>query len=53
MDADTVTRNGVLGTRLRIHALRRLGVEKSADIARMLNISIRTVYNNRSQGNGA
>ncbi len=53
VDADTVTRNGVLGTRLRIHALRRLGVEKSADIARMLNISIRTVYNNRSQGNGA
>ncbi|MDE6235533.1 MAG: hypothetical protein K2M56_07275 [Muribaculaceae bacterium] len=36
-----------LNTRLRIFALRRLGVEKSADIAGILNISIRTVYNNR------
>lgn len=51
VDADTIAREGVLNTRLRIYALRRLGVEKSADIARMLNISIRTVYNNRSHGN--
>lgn len=38
----------ILTTRQRIHALRRLGVDKSADIARMLNVSIRTVYNNRT-----
>ena len=36
-----------LNTKLRIHALRRLGISKSADIAKMLNLSIRTVYNNR------
>lgn len=38
----------ILTTRQRIHALRRLGVDKSADIARLLNVSIRTVYNNRT-----
>lgn len=41
-------KNKGLNTRLRIYALRRLGVEKSTDIARMLNVSIRTVYNNRN-----
>lgn len=44
---DVVAKSGALNTRLRIHALRRLGITKSADIAQMLNISIRTVYNNR------
>lgn len=47
VDAETVKKTGTLNTRLRIHALRRLGINKSADIAQMLNISIRTVYNNR------
>ena len=45
-DAGVATKT--LNTRMRIHALRRLGVTKSADIARMLNISIRTVYNNKT-----
>lgn len=45
---EAVYKNRTLNTRLRIHALRRFGVEKSADIARMLNVSIRTVYNNRN-----
>lgn len=40
-------KTGILNTKLRIHALRRLGISKSADIAKMLNLSIRTVYNNR------
>ncbi len=44
---ESVAKTGALNTRLRIHALRRLGITKSADIAQMLNISIRTVYNNR------
>lgn len=48
VDAEAIAKSESLNTRLRIHALRRLGVEKSADIARMLNISIRTVYNNRT-----
>lgn len=48
IDPETVRKTGALNTRLRIHALRRLGITKSADIAQMLNISIRTVYNNRS-----
>lgn len=47
-DAQAVKKSETLNTRLRIYALRRLGVEKSAEIARMLNVSIRTVYNNRS-----
>ncbi len=46
--AENIEKNKGLNTRLRIYALRRLGVEKSTDIARMLNISIRTVYNNRN-----
>lgn len=37
-----------LNMSLRIYALRRLGIDKSGDIAQMLNVSIRTVYNNRS-----
>ena len=45
---ESVAKSGTLNTKLRIHALRRLGVTKSADIARMLNLSIRTVYNNRT-----
>ena len=48
VNADSIIKSQTLNTRLRIHALRRLGVEKSADIARMLNVSIRTVYNNRN-----
>lgn len=47
-DSEAIKKNHILNTRLRIHALRRLGVDKSADIARMLNVSIRTVYNNRN-----
>lgn len=47
VDKMTVEKNKSLKTRMRIYALRRLGVDKSADIASMLNISIRTVYNNR------
>lgn len=49
-DASAIEKAATLNTRQRIYALRRLGVEKSADIARMLNVSIRTVYNNRNQG---
>lgn len=48
LSAASVAKTRSLNTRLRIHALRRLGVSKSADIAQMLNVSIRTVYNNRS-----
>ena len=48
VDKAAIEKSGVLNMRLRIYALRRLGSEKSADIAQMLNVSIRTVYNNRS-----
>lgn len=48
VDKTSIEKSGALNMRLRIYALRRLGVEKSADIAQMLNVSIRTVYNNRS-----
>lgn len=48
VDKVAIEKSGVLNMRLRIYALRRLGIEKSADIAQMLNVSIRTVYNNRS-----
>lgn len=44
---ETIEKTKSLNTKLRIYALRRLGISKSADIARMLNISIRTVYNNK------
>lgn len=47
IDPEPLLRSRSLNTRLRISALNRLGIEKSADIARILNISIRTVYNNR------
>lgn len=47
---ETIEKTKSLNTKLRIYALRRLGISKSADIARMLNISIRTVYNNKSGG---
>ena len=40
-------KKGILTTKMRIYALRRLGLTKNSDIAAMLNISIRTVYNNR------
>lgn len=40
-------KTGTLSTRMRVYGLRKLGVEKSSEIAQMLNISIRTVYNNR------
>lgn len=39
--------NATLSTRMRIYGLKKLGIEKSGEIAQMLNISIRTVYNNR------
>ncbi len=45
---ESIARTKSLNTKLRIYALRRLGITKSADIASMLNVSIRTVYNNRS-----
>lgn len=45
---EAIAKSRSLNTRMRIHALRRLGVNKSADIAKMLNLSIRTVYNNRN-----
>lgn len=48
VDPELINKSRTLNTRMRIFALRRLGVEKSADIAKMLNVSIRTVYNNRS-----
>lgn len=44
---ETIAKTKTLNTRLRIYALKRLGVSKSADIASMLNVSIRTVYNNK------
>ena len=49
-DNDARDKATVLTTRQRIHAIRRLGVDKSAEIARILNVSIRTVYNNRTPG---
>lgn len=36
-------------TRLRIYALRKLGITESSKIAKMLRCSIQTVYNNRSK----
>lgn len=47
MDASAIAGTKTLNTRLRIYALKRLGVTKSSDIAAMLNLSIRTVYNNK------
>lgn len=47
IDPAPLLKDRCLNTRLRIFALRRLGIDKSADIAKMLNVSIRTVYNNR------
>ena len=46
--AAAIAKTKTLNTKLRIYALRRLGISKSAEIAEMLNVSIRTVYNNRS-----
>lgn len=43
----TIVKTKTLNTRLRIYALKRLGLTKSSDIAEMLNVSIRTVYNNK------
>ncbi|MDE6547601.1 MAG: hypothetical protein K2L22_01255 [Muribaculaceae bacterium] len=48
VSAESITKTKTLNTKLRIYALRRLGISKSAEIAEMLNISIRTVYNNRT-----
>lgn len=45
--AEAIAKTKTLNTKLRIYALRRLGISKSAEIAEMLNVSIRTVYNNR------
>lgn len=45
---EAIAKTRTLNTKLRIYALRRLGITKSAEIAEMLNISIRTVYNNRT-----
>ena len=48
VDIEEIVKTQTLNVRLRIYALRRLGIEKSADLAQILNVSIRTVYNNRS-----
>lgn len=48
VSAETIAKTKTLNTRLRIYALRRLGISKSSEIAEMLNVSIRTVYNNRT-----
>ncbi|MDE5812953.1 MAG: hypothetical protein K2H72_01575, partial [Muribaculaceae bacterium] len=48
VDIEEIKKSQTLNVRLRIYALRRLGIEKSADLAQILNVSIRTVYNNRS-----
>ena len=48
VDREEILKSQTLNVRLRIYALRRLGIEKSADLAQILNVSIRTVYNNRS-----
>ena len=45
---ESIAKTKTLNTKLRIYALRRLGISKSAEIAEMLNVSIRTVYNNRT-----
>lgn len=45
---ESIAKTKSLNTKLRIYALRRLGISKSAEIAEMLNVSIRTVYNNRT-----
>lgn len=45
---EAIAKSKSLNTKLRIYALRRLGISKSAEIAEMLNVSIRTVYNNRT-----
>lgn len=45
---EAIAKSKTLNTKLRIYALRRLGISKSAEIAEMLNVSIRTVYNNRA-----
>ncbi len=50
--AETIRKTKTLNTRLRIYALKRLGVSKSSDIASMLNVSIRTVYNNKNHSSG-
>ncbi|MDE6772581.1 MAG: hypothetical protein K2J49_08265, partial [Muribaculaceae bacterium] len=47
---ESVLKTKTLNTKLRIYALRRLGISKSGEIADMLNVSIRTVYNNRNGG---
>ncbi len=51
VSAESIAKTKTLNTKLRIYALRRLGISKSAEIAEMLNVSIRTVYNNRSGNN--
>ena len=48
VSAEYIAKTKTLNTKLRIYALRRLGISKSAEIAEMLNVSIRTVYNNRT-----
>ncbi|MDE6379857.1 MAG: hypothetical protein K2L11_05235 [Muribaculaceae bacterium] len=48
VSAELIAKTKTLNTKLRIYALRRLGISKSAEIAEMLNVSIRTVYNNRT-----
>lgn len=45
---ESIAKTKTLNTKLRIYALRRLGISKSSEIAEMLNVSIRTVYNNRT-----
>lgn len=47
VSVSTIEKTKTLNTRMRIYALKRLGIEKSGQIAKILNISIRTVYNNK------
>ena len=44
-----VTRNERMNTPLRIFALLRLGIEKTADVSKILHCSANTVYNYRAQ----
>ncbi|MDE5875526.1 MAG: hypothetical protein K2H15_07750, partial [Muribaculaceae bacterium] len=53
VNPESIKKTQTLNTRLRIFALRRLGVSKSSDIASMLNVSIRTIYNNKNNGGGS
>lgn len=46
-------KDGVLPTELRIYALMRLGIEDTGEIAKILNYSVRTIYNYKVKVKGA